>query len=237
MRRIGWMGRVDLINSTSSVLTGDSGGKSVKARSMNTLNSMNGDPSGLHVNEIEFELSSEQHELLGPVALEQGHPLELTFETSILLPDTQAENWFAVQPERVNPQFVRISPGTYAFAGQIQEAEIVKAEDGEMAFLLVSCGNVPLRVVCGPGEDGRLPWGTWETRYITGISRIHGLLEDTFATGIGVTIGATVWSITRLVLTPGDAHFGEWYESESLTPSPYSHDKIFITSRLHRQGI
>lgn len=227
MRKVGWMGKVDLFSSASSP----------KTINVEPMNSMISGSSGLHVNEIEFELSAEQHELLGAVALQQGHPLELTLEASILLPEPNAESWFTVQQEKVEPQFVRISPGTYAFAGQIQEAEINKDEGGEMAFLLVTCGNVPLRVICGPGEDGRLPWGTWETRYLTGISRIQGILEDNFATGIGVTVGATVWSINRLVLTPGDSHFGEWYESDSLTPSPYSYDKIFITSRLHRQGI
>lgn len=196
-----------------------------------------GGASGLPFKEVEFEFSAEQHQLLGAVELSQGHPLELTFETSVLLPEPSSESWFSVQQEPLDSQFVRISAGTYAFSGQIQEAEIHKEDEGEIAFLLVMCGNVPLRVICGPGEDGRLPWGTWETRYLTGVSRIQGILEDNFATGIGVTIGATVWSVARLVLSPGDPNFGEWYETDSLPPSPYNHDKIFITTHLHRQGI
>lgn len=187
--------------------------------------------------EVEFELSAEQHQLLGAVELAQGHPLELTFETAVLLPEPSAESWFTVQQEPLAPQFTRISPATYAFSGQIQEAEIIKEGDEEMAFLLVTCGNVPLRVICGPADDGRLPWGTWETRYLTGLGRIQGVLEDNFATGIGVTVGATVWNVSRLVLSPGDPNFGEWYETDALPPSPYKYDKIFITTHLHRQGI
>lgn len=189
------------------------------------------------IKEVEFELSAEQHELLGPITLQQGHPLELTLETSVLLPELDAESWFHVQPEALSTQFVRISEGTYAFSGQIQEAEIIKEQDQEMAFLLVNCDDVLLRAICGPGGDGRLPWGTWETRYLTGISRLHGILEDDFATGIGETVGATVWSINRLVLTPGDPHFGEWHQTSELPVTPYRHDKIFVTTRLHRKGI
>ncbi len=149
MQKIGWQAQMDLFGSSAA---------------------------DAHFKEVEFELSAEQHQLLGAVELAQGHPLELTFETAVLLPEPSTESWFAVQQEPLTPQFTRISPATYAFSGQIQEAEIIKEAGEEMAFLLVTCGNVPLRVICGPADDGRLPWGTWETRYLTGISRIHGVL-------------------------------------------------------------
>lgn len=187
--------------------------------------------------ELEFELSAEQHALLGAVRLQQGHPLEVTLETSVLLPEVDAESWFTVQADVVPSKLVRVAPGTYAFSGQIEEAELVTEDGHEMGFLLVMCEDVPLRIIVGPNADGRLPWGTWETRYLTGLSRIYGILEDRFATSIGRTIGATVWSLSRLNLTPGDVLFGEWYESAALPSSPYTHDKVFVTTRLHKEDI
>ncbi|MEM7130868.1 MAG: hypothetical protein AAF702_31395 [Chloroflexota bacterium] len=192
---------------------------------------------GSEVHDVEFELSTEQFSLMGAVNLQQGHSLDLTLETSVLLPEPAGESWFAVQAEALSSKFVRISPGTYAFSGQIQEAELVKEDGQEIGFLLVHCENVPLRVIVGPDDEGRLPWGTWETRYLTGISRIFGIVEDNFSTSIGRTIGATVWQISRLILNPGDPLFGQWHESADLPLSTYSHDKIFVMTRLHRQEI
>lgn len=188
-------------------------------------------------NEVEFELSATQHEKLGPVTLSQGQPIELTLETSVLLPDPSSESWFTVQPDPITPRFERVSPGTYAFSGKIQDAEIENEDGDQIAFLLVACSNVQFRVICGPGADGRLPWGTWESRYLTGVSRLHGLIEDDYATSIGHTFGATIWQVSRLILTPGDLLFGQWHHGSELTAAPYSYDKIFITSRLHKGTI
>ena len=187
--------------------------------------------------EVEFELSAEQYALLGAVQLQQGHPLEITLETSVLLPDISGESWFSVQPEALPPMFTKVSPATYAFSGQITEAELIKDDGQEIGFLLVNCANIPLRVIVGPGDDGRLPWGTWETRYLTGLSRVYGVLEDSFVTSVGKSIGLTIWHLSRLILNPGDAFFGEWHESADLPLSIYSHDKVFVTTRLHRQEI
>ncbi|MEZ4677570.1 MAG: hypothetical protein R2932_25475 [Caldilineaceae bacterium] len=73
-----------------------------------------------------------------------------------------------------------------------------------------------------------------EARYLTGMSRVSGIVESDFATGIGQPMGVTIWSFRRLVLTPGDPVFGQWHESESLPASPFRYDRIFITARLHR---
>ena len=41
--------------------------------------------------EIEFELTSEQYELLGYPVLTQGHPMALVLEVGVLLPDVDAD--------------------------------------------------------------------------------------------------------------------------------------------------
>ena len=187
--------------------------------------------------EIEFELTSEQYELLGYPGLTQGHPMALVLEAGVLLPDVNADGWFAVQKEPLAPQLVHVGPATYAFAGQIVEAELFREEGDESAILLVECGETVLRVTCGPDDDGRLPYGTWETRYLTGFGRLRGILEEDFSTAIGRAIGATVWGVRRLILTPDDPHFGQWFESHELQPTPFLHDLVLITARLHRQKI
>jgi len=96
---------------------------------------------------------------------------------------------------------------------------------------------VPLRVTCAGDQSGRLPFGTWETRFLTGVSRIHGLLEDDFHTAIGQSIDVTIWNFRRLSLTPGDAVFGQWHESDVLMPTPYHYDHIVIECRLHRNRV
>ena len=184
--------------------------------------------------EIEFELPALQFQLMDYPRLEQGQALVLQLDSGVLLPEPSAEGWYAVQPEQIAAQFVRIAPATYAFAGRIREAEMAKGEDMETAALMIDCGDIPLRVTCAPRDDGRLPYGTWETRYLTGCSRIVGLVEEDFSIGIGQSIGVTIWKFRRLVLTPGDPLFGQWYETQELPPTPYRHDRILVTAHVHR---
>ena len=79
--------------------------------------------------EIEFELSAHQYELMGYPGLKQGASLSLVLDAGVLLPDTAADSWFAVQTEPVPPQFCMIGPAHYAFAGQIVEADLFKEDD------------------------------------------------------------------------------------------------------------
>lgn len=183
--------------------------------------------------EIEFELPASQYELMGYPGLQQGQALSLLLDGGVLLPDPAAESWFAVQPEPLPSLFKQIGRARYAFSGRIDAAEIEYGPDEQMAVLLVDCGVVALRVTCAPEEDGRLPYGTWETRYIAGIAHIQGIIEDDYSSGIGHNIGATIWDFRRLVLTPGDPNFGEWHESAELPPTPYHHDQVLVTARLH----
>ncbi|MBI3958052.1 MAG: hypothetical protein HY328_04505, partial [Chloroflexi bacterium] len=74
--------------------------------------------------ELEFELSAFQYELMNFPGLQQGESLSLVLEGGILLPDSGAERWYAVQPEPLEKRFVHVGPAIYAFAGQIVEAEI-----------------------------------------------------------------------------------------------------------------
>ena len=189
------------------------------------------------LSEIEFELPAQQFQLMDYPNLKQGQTLVLQLDCGVLLPEPSAEGWYAVQPEPVAAQFVQIAPATYAFAGRIEEAELAKGEGMETAVLMVGCGDIPLRVTCAPRDDGRLPYGTWETRYLIGCGRIVGLVEEDFSTGIGQNIGVTIWKFRRIVLKPGDPLFGRWYETEELPPTPYSHDRILITARVHRDAL
>ncbi|HXF63854.1 MAG TPA: hypothetical protein VNK95_19680 [Caldilineaceae bacterium] len=187
--------------------------------------------------EIEFELPAEQFALMGYPHLRQGQPLTLQLETVMLMPEPGGEGWFTVQPERLAAQFVQVGRARYAFAGQITQAELDQEEGIESATLLVQCGDIPLRVVCGPREDGTLPFGTWETRYLAGSGRVLGIVEESFATGVGEQVGVTIWQFHRLSLTPGDPHFGQWHETVELLPAPYQADRVIVTARLHRKAI
>jgi hypothetical protein len=191
--------------------------------------------------EIEFELTAYQQELAGYPALQQGQPIALVLDGGVLLPDVGAASWYSVTPDALPQRFVRVGTAQVAFSGKIVEAELEKEGTGleaiESAVLLVECAGVPLRVTCAAQGDGMLPFGTWETRTLTGLAYISGVLEDDFASGIGETVGATVWSVRRLVLTPGDPHFGEWVESESLLPTPIGLDRVYVTVRMHRRAI
>lgn len=187
--------------------------------------------------DIEFELPAFQHELMGYAGLKQGEPVTVTLESDVLLADPAASGWFAVQKEPLPTRFIRVAPATYAFTGQIMAAELEKSDGAETAVLLVQCGDIAVRVICAPDEEGRLPFGVWETRYLTGVSRLHGILEDDFQTAIGKPMDVTIWQFRRLVLTPGDAVFGQWYETDTLPPTPYHYDRIIIESRLHRSRL
>ena len=132
-------------------------------------------------------------------------------------------------------QVVRVGRACYAFAGQIVAADIAKADNVESAALIVQCGELPLRVLCAPHEDGRLPYGTWETRHLAGYGRVGGIVEDDFNTSVGQQIGVTIWSFRRLILRPGDPQFGQWHETTELLPSPYQYDRVLVTARIHRQ--
>lgn len=187
--------------------------------------------------ELEFELPAFQHQMSGYATLRQGEPLTVTLESDTLLPDPAANSWFVVQKELLPMQFTRIGPATYAFTGQITAAEIDKEGDEETATLLVQCGEIPLRVTCAADESGKLPFGTWETRFLTGVSRVHGLIEDDFYTSIGQSIDVTIWNFRRLVLRPGDAVFGQWHEADVLMPTPYTYDRVVLECRLHRNRL
>jgi hypothetical protein len=165
--------------------------------------------------EIEFELSPHQYELMGYPGLQQGQPLNVILNAGVLLPN----------------------PASYALSGQIQLAEISRDEGEELAMLQVDAEGLPIRMVCAAREDGMLPFGTWETRYLTGYATLSGLLEDDYSMGIGTHVGVTIWHINRLSLTPGDPHFGQWRESDRLLPMPFTFDRIVITGRVHRQVI
>ena len=188
--------------------------------------------------EIEFELSAIQYELMGYPGLQQGQSLPLLLDAGVLLPEPSADTWFAVQKDPLPVQLAHVGPAMYAFTGQITEADIVKVGDGpadteETATVLVACGDAVVRVVCAPLADGLLPFGTWETRYLTGYSRLQGIVEDDFSSPIGEPIGVTIWHFRRLVLTPGDPLFGQWHESDSLPATPYTYDRLLITARIH----
>ncbi|MBW7884280.1 MAG: hypothetical protein H3C34_16885 [Caldilineaceae bacterium] len=184
--------------------------------------------------EIEFELPAHQYELMGYPGLRQGEALSVTLDGGVLLPDPAAEGWFTVQKEALEPRFVHVGPALYGFAGQIVEAELSKEYHEESGMLLVNCGDVLVRVTCAPGEDGRLPYGTWETRYLTGMARFQGIVEEEFTTSIGRPLGVTIWRFRRLVLTPGDTLFGQWHETVELPMQPYRYDRIYITAHVHR---
>jgi hypothetical protein len=166
--------------------------------------------------EIEFELPAQQYELMGFPGLSQGQPLTLQLDMGPLLPDPSGDGWFTVQKEAIAEKFVRVGRARYAFSGQIVEADLVKDDEVESATVLVRCGEVPLRVACAPDDEGRLPYGTWETRYMTGWGRLIGTVEDDFSSAVGSTVSVTIWSFRRLILRPGDPLFGEWHESDSL---------------------
>ncbi len=187
--------------------------------------------------EVEFELSAEQYRLMGYPGLTQGEALTVELETDVLLPDAGTDGWFTVQKERLAPHFAPVAPASYAFSGQIEAAEINTDDGQESAVLLVQCGEIPLRVTCGPNAQGRLPYGTWETRQCTGLGRVYGIVESSFASSIGQPIGVTIWRFRRLVLTPGDAVFGQWHASEQLPATPFTQDRVLVTARLHRNRL
>jgi hypothetical protein len=187
--------------------------------------------------EIEFELSPYQYELMGYPGLQQGQPLNVILDAGVLLPNPATNSWYAVQPERLDSRLVRTGPATYALSGQIQLAEIARDEGEELAMLQVDAEGLPVRMVCAAQEDGTLPFGTWETRYLTAHATLSGLLEDDYSMGIGAHVGVTIWHINRLSLTPGDPNFGQWRESDRLLPMPYTFDRVLITGRVHRQMI
>ncbi len=132
---------------------------------------------------------------------------------------------------------MRTGPAQYAFCGQIRDAQLEKQGDIQRGVLLVDCGIAPLRVTCLAQADGMLPWGTWETRTISGHALLEGVAEDSFAAGIGEMVGATIWHFRRLMLTPGDPHFGSFHETDALLPQPFVYDRLFVTARLHRARI
>jgi hypothetical protein len=184
--------------------------------------------------EIQFDLSPQQFAMMEYPHLRQGQSLDVQLQTGELLPEPGSEGWYAVRPEPLSPQLHVVGRSLCAFAGQIALADIVKDEDFETAALVVQCGVAPIRVMCAPQEDGTLPYGTWETRYVSGIGRLYGLAEEDFSVGVGERIGVTIWTFHRLILTPGDAAFGQWHESTELLPTPYEYDRLVVTAHIHR---
>lgn len=191
--------------------------------------------------EIQFELPSHQHELAGYPGIHQGQPLSVILDAGVLLPDEGTSAWYSVTSNALPERFVRTGPGMYAFCGKIIEADLSREGEGmesiESAVLLVECAGVPIRVTCAAHIDGTLPFGTWETRTLSGHAALTGILEDDFASGIGETLGMTAWHFERLVLTPGDPHFGAWVETDTLLPQPWKHDRILMTAKMHRRVI
>lgn len=110
--------------------------------------------------EVEFELPSIQYELIGFSGLTQGQPLSPILDAGVLLSHPVADYWFAVQKEPLDPNFIHVGPGTYAFTGQINQAELFKEAEEESAVVVVDCSGIRLRVTCGAMDDGRLPFGT-----------------------------------------------------------------------------
>lgn len=188
------------------------------------------------LSEIEFEFSASQYEMMGFPGLQQGESLSLVLDGGILLPDSSAQHWYAVQAAPLEKRFVRVGPATYAFAGRIAEADIEYGHD-QLAYLSIDCGPVHLRATCAPGEDGQLPYGTWETRYISGLAYVQGIVEDSYENPVGRNINVIVWHFRRLTLAPGDAVFGEWHESDELPPHPLGVDRVLVTARVHREGV
>lgn len=185
--------------------------------------------------EIEFELSARQFAAMEYPRLQQGHSLTVQLETGVWLPEVGAEGWYHVQAEALPAQLARVEAATYALSGRITQADVQRDEDGmESAALLVDCGDAPIRIMVAPGSDGRLPYGTWETRYLAGVGRLYGVLEEDFSAGVGEPIGVTVWGFQRLLLTPGDAAFGQWHASTELLPAPFTYDRVVVTARIHR---
>lgn len=187
--------------------------------------------------EIEFELTDEQFELMGYPHLQQGQSLDIQLETGLLIPQSGGDGWYTVQKEALEPRLVQVGRAFYAFAGQIVEADLQDEDGYQSAALVVDCGGASLRVLCAPQEDGRLPYGAWETRYLAGYGRVVGLAEEDFLYTVGKRTGITVWSVRRLVLTPGDLNFGQWIESPELLPTPYPFDRVVLVARIHRSGI
>ena len=187
--------------------------------------------------EIRFELSPQQFEAMDYPHLLQGQSLDVQLQFGELLPEPGGDSWYKVRPEALAPQLIEVNPALYAFAGQITQADLVKDEELETASLIVQCGVAPVRVLCAPQADGTLPYGTWETRYLAGTGRLYGIVEEDFSLGVGERISVTIWSFDRLVLTPGDAAFGQWYESVELLPSPYHYDRVIVTARIHRNVV
>jgi hypothetical protein len=187
--------------------------------------------------EIEFELSSAQFQQMGYPRMEQGQPLTLILDGGILLPDPGADDWFAVQEAPLPGHFIQVGRARYAFTGRILEADIFKEAGEETALLLVDCDGVALRITCAPQAEGMLPFGTWETRTISGLLRLQGVVEDDFTSAIGKPVGVTLWGFRRLSLGPGDPFFGQWHESDELLSTPFHYDRVLINARLHREGI
>ncbi len=104
--------------------------------------------------EIEFELSALQYELMGYPGLTQGQSLTLTLDAGVLLPESTADSWFTVQQAALPLQLQHVGPAQYAFAGQIVAAELFKQDGADTGVVVVNCGAAPVRVTCGPREDG-----------------------------------------------------------------------------------
>ena len=91
--------------------------------------------------EIEFELPATQYELMGYPGLRQGESLAVVLDAGVLLPDPLADSWFAVRQEPLPAKLALIGPATYAFAGQIVEADLFKSDGAETGVVLVQCGD------------------------------------------------------------------------------------------------
>ena len=183
---------------------------------------------------VEFEVSAHQVELINVPELQQGQSASVLLDAGILSPEAGAVNWFTVQADAVPAACVRVGRARYAFSGPIVQAELLNQDGIETAAVVVQCGDIALRALCAPGDDGRLPYGTWETRTLTGLASLQGIFEDDFELAVGAFLGVTFWGFERLVLGPGDPKFGEWYATDSVPLTPLGSDRLIVQARIHR---
>lgn len=187
--------------------------------------------------EIEFELPAEQYDGMGCPGLQQGQSLTVLLDGGLLSPGPEAESWYAVSRQPWPGRLVQVGRARYGLSGQIQEADLFREEEMQLAAVVVDCDGIPVRALCLPQDDGDLPFGVWETRYLTGFTRLAGIVEEDYRLPVGRSLGVTLWGFRRLVLTPGDPKFGQWHESAELLPMPYRYDRVLITARVHRPTV
>ena len=122
--------------------------------------------------------------------LRQGQSLDVQIETGVLLPDAGSEGWYAVQKEPLEPQLHQVARASYAFAGQIDQAELSKDEDGMASATLHGAlwRRAAAGAVCAGGRWTTARWHMGDA-LSGGLGRLHGLVEENFSTAVGTRIG------------------------------------------------